>query len=446
MDEIDIKELLSFIKEKIIFVGIALVISLLITLVYIGLIKKPIYKSSTTYVLISDQANGGITTSEVTLNEKLIATYKEIIRSSNILDKVIANLNLKDETQGSLSSKISVEQVSTSSMIRITVSYDDALLAQRITECISSEFVAEIQRLYNMNNISVVDSPKLPTVPSNVSNLKEIIIINGSGVVLSLFVIFLIFYFDNTIKSAAQVSEKVNLPILGNIPMVQSKKVNQDLIVHTDPKSPISEGIRTIRTNLQFANVDGNLKKIMVTSSMPSEGKSFTSTNIAIAFAQNGYKVLIVDCDMRKGRIHKIFKVSNEKGLSNLLIDNVSKSYEKYIRNTHIKNLDVLPAGIVPPNPSELLNSLKNRQLVEILEKEYDYIIFDCVPINGLPDSLIMTELVDKVMIVCASKMTPIDILQKTKQSLQAVDADIAGVIINKSKGDYNKYYGHYYG
>lgn len=446
MEEINIQELFAFFKEKILIVGITLVISLLITLVYIGVIKKPVYKSSTTYVLISDQASGGITSSEVTLNEKLIATYKEIIKSSNILDKVIANLGLQGETQGSLSKKVSVEQLSTSSMIKITVLYNDPVLAKNIAESIGMEFSSEIQQLYKINNLSVVDSPKLPQTPSNSSNLKEIVVINGGGVFLSLMVIFMIFYFDNTIKTAEQVGEKLELPVLGNIPMVQSKKTNQDLIVHNNPKSPISEGIRTIRTNLQFSNVDGGLKKIMLTSSMPGEGKSFTSANVATAFAQNDYSVLIVDCDMRKGRMHKIFKVSNEKGLSNLLIDNVEKNYGKYIKATHIKNLSVLPAGTVPPNPSELLSSEKNRQLIKILEQEYDYIIFDCVPINGLSDSLIMTELVDKVMVVCAAKMTPVELLQKTKQGLEAVNADIAGVIINKTKGNYNKYYGHYYG
>lgn len=446
MEEININELLSFIKEKIVIVLLTFVLTLIITIVYIGTIKKPIYKSYTTYVLISGESNNGITTSEITLNEKLIATYKEIIKSSSILDKVISNLGLENETQGSLSKKISVEQLSTSSMIKIIVSYDDPVLARDIASSIGTEFSNEIQRLYKINNLSVVDVPKLPSVPSNNSNVKEIVLINGGGVLLSLMAIFMIFYFDNTVKSVEQVNEKIKLPVLGNIPLLRSKGNEHDLIVHNDPKSPVSEGIRTVRTNLQFSNVDGNLKKIMITSSMPGEGKSFTSANLATAFAQNGYSVLIVDCDMRKGRMHKIFKIGNQKGLSNLLIDNVEKNYNKYIKSTHVKNISILPSGTVPPNPSELLNSDNNKKLIKILEQEYDYIIFDCVPVNGLPDSLIMTELVDKVMVVCANNVTPIDLLLKTKQSLDTVNALVAGVIINKANGNYNKYYGHYYG
>lgn len=448
MEEIDIKELLNYIKEKIWIVGIAIVLSFTTSIIYTQAIKKPIYKSSTTYVLISDSGNEGITTSEVTLNEKLIATYKEIIKSRNILEKVIAKLNL-EYTTNELAKNINVQQVSTSSMIKITVSDNDPELAQKIANTIGEEFSSEIESLYKISNLGMVDPALIPSVASNQSNLKEMVMINGGAVAVSLMIVFLLFYFDNTVKDAEQVEDKIKLPVLGNVPIIPKKKGTEkqsELIVHIDPKSTISEGVRTIRTNLQFSNVDGNLKKIMVTSSMPGEGKSFTSANLATAFAQDGNKVLMIDCDMRKGRLHKIFKLSNSKGLSNLLIDNVTKNYKKYIKETKVENLSIITAGVVPPNPSELLNSEANKKLIEKLEKEYDYIIFDCVPTNGLPDALIVSSLVDKAIIVCAANVTPTEILQKTKNSLQNVDADIAGIVVNKTKASYNKYYGHYYG
>ena len=448
MEEIDIKELLAYIKEKIWVLALALLLSVTTSAIYTKTIKKPLYKSEAKYVLTSDSGNDGITTSEVTLNEKLIATYKEIIKSRNILERVINKLNLEDETTASLSKKISVEQVSTSSMIKITVTHKNAELAQQITETLGNEFSSEIKELYKISNLGLVDKASTPTAPSNKSNTKELVIINGGTLALSLAVLFVLFYFDNTVKDAEQVETKTELPVLGNVPMVQKKKGEKlkELIVHEDPKSTISEGIRTIRTNLQFSNVDENVKKIMITSSMPGEGKSFTSSNIATAFAQDGNKVLLVDCDMRKGRLHKIFELSNSKGLSNLLIDNIEKNYKKYIKKTNVDNLSIITSGVVPPNPSELLNSEKNKKLIEILEQEYDYIIFDCVPTNGLPDSLIMSNLVDKTIIVCAANITPTELLQKTKNSLKNVDANIAGIVVNKTKASYNKYYGHYYG
>lgn len=448
MEEIDIKELLSFIKSKVWIIGAFLIASLITTIIYINAIKKPVYSLSTTYILVSDSEKNGITSTQVTLNEKLIATYKEIIKSRTVLGEVINNLGLNDETVGSLAKNISVEQVSTSSMIRITINYKNPEQAATIIENIGQEFSKEAERLYNMNNLKMLDKPVVNENPSNESNTKEILIINGGSVVLSLMIIFVWFYFDNTIKNVEEVEEKTAIPVLGNIPLISSKKIDEekDLVTQIDPKSPISEGIRTIRTNLQFSNIDGNVKKIMVTSSMPGEGKSFTSVNLATTFAQNGNKVLVIDCDMRKGRINKIFKVGNNKGLSNLLIDDIDKNYKKYIKKTDIPNLSIIPSGVVPPNPSELLNSNANKKLIEKLEKEYDYIIFDCVPINGLPDSLIMSNLVNKSIVVCAANVTPTDLLQKTVSSLKNVDADIAGIVVNKVKGKSNNYYGHYYG
>lgn len=224
--------------------------------------------------------------------------------------------------------------------------------------------------------------------------------------------------------------------------------MNRDLVVATSPKSIISEGFRTLRTNLQFSTIDGNLKTIAVVSSMQGEGKSFTSTNIACAFAQAGEKVLLVDCDMRRGRLHNVFNVSNDIGFSNLLIDNIN-NYRNYIKKTEVKNVTLLPMGTIPPNPSELLASEKNRKLMEIFKEEYDIVIYDCVPVTGLTDSLIMAKLVDTTVIVASAKLTPLELLQNTKKSLINVGANVAGVVLNRVEAETgvysNKYYGKYY-
>lgn len=136
--------------------------------------------------------------------------------------------------------------------------------------------------------------------------------------------------------------------------------MRRELIVDRDPKSALSESIKNIRTNLQFSSVDGKIKNILITSSTSGEGKSFVTANLAVAFAKLGNKVLVVDCDMRLGRQHEIFGLSNSVGLSNLLIDEIEQKYEKYIQKTEVKNVSVLTRGIVPPNPSELLASEKN--------------------------------------------------------------------------------------
>ena len=218
-----------------------------------------------------------------------------------------------------------------------------------------------------------------------------------------------------------------------------------ELIVATNPKSSIAEAIKTIRTNLQFSSVDDKVKSILVTSSFSGEGKSFVTANLAVAFAQAGTKVLIVDCDLRRGRQHNIFHVENLEGLSNLLIDDVEKKYKHYIKKTRYENIYVLPMGIVPPNPSELLASDKNKQLVEILAKNYDLVIYDGVPVGGLTDSIIMADLVDKIVIVSAYKQTPIELLNNTKKNLEKFSDRIAGVVLNKYPATKDHYYSNYY-
>ncbi len=222
--------------------------------------------------------------------------------------------------------------------------------------------------------------------------------------------------------------------------------MNTELVINSDPKSAISESIRTLRTNLQFSSVDKKIKTILITSSVPGEGKSFIAANLACSFANSGSKVLLVDCDIRKGRQHRIFGFHNKKGLSNLLLDNVTKVYSEYIHETVINNLSVIFKGMTPPNPSELLNSEKNKQLISVIKDEFDVVIFDGAPITGLPDSLIMSTLVDGVIVVTACKETAITLLENTKKSLQNVNANILGVILNRASSSKNKYYGTYYG
>ena len=226
---------------------------------------------------------------------------------------------------------------------------------------------------------------------------------------------------------------------------VVTRKMNNELIINNLPKSATSEAIRILRTNLQFTFFENDMKTVLITSSIPGEGKSFISSNLSAAFAIQNKKVLLVDCDLRKGRQHEIFNLKNELGLSNLLIDNI-KNYKKYIQKTDVENLWVLPKGITPPNPSELLSSDKNLSLLAMLKEEYDLIILDCPPVNAVTDALVLTKMADEVVIVSAYKITPMDLLVQTKKLLENNGAKIAGVVVNrmtkmKNKYYYNKYY-----
>lgn len=224
--------------------------------------------------------------------------------------------------------------------------------------------------------------------------------------------------------------------------------MKDELVLKNRPKSNISEDIRTIRTNLQFLTKKSS-QVLLVTSSIQGEGKSFISSNLALAFAQAGEKVLLIDSDLRLGRVHKIFNVSNVTGLSSLLAEDELKEISKKILKTNIENLYVIPRGIVPPNPSELLSSDNTKKLIKSLKTKFDRVIFDGVPINGLPDSLIVAGLADRTILVTAVGTTSIDELTSTTKALEKINANVAGIVANRiaatKRGKYSYYYSNYY-
>jgi capsular exopolysaccharide synthesis family protein len=222
----------------------------------------------------------------------------------------------------------------------------------------------------------------------------------------------------------------------------------RELIVNNYPKSSVTEAIKAVRTNLRFSAINEKVKTILVTSSVAGEGKSFIAANLGATFASSKEKVLIVDCDLRRGRQLELFGKGYylNLGLSNLLIDeNWKKNLKKYIQTTEVQNLDIITTGSLPPNPTILLESKKMELVVEELKKKYDVIIFDTPPVGGLTDALIMSRLADAVLIVARSKKTTMELLENTKKALENVGASIAGVILNQVDKKDSKYYKNYY-
>lgn len=221
--------------------------------------------------------------------------------------------------------------------------------------------------------------------------------------------------------------------------------MKNEIITHEDPKSPISEVFKTLRTNLQFMSnkKDGTIS-LLVTSTMPGEGKSWVSSNLGTAFAQTNKKVILIDSDMRKGRLHSIFETKIFPGLSNYLADESSK-IKDYIIPTEIENLSIIPAGNVPPNPSELLSSEKMLKGLEDLQKMFDVIIFDSTPCMLVTDAIIISRIVDATIIVSSHKSTKIENLKEVQKNIENVGGKIAGVIINKVPVSLKKYKSKYY-
>lgn len=231
--------------------------------------------------------------------------------------------------------------------------------------------------------------------------------------------------------------------------------MKKEFMVQRNPKSPISEVFRTLRTNIQFMNANNNLKTILVTSSAPGEGKSWVSANLAITFAEANKKVLLIDADMRMGKVARMFKVASTPGLSNYLsgIDELGMKLkeeldiDKYIKATENENLYLITAGNLPPNPAELLTSEKTIEMINKVKEEFDIIIFDAPPTLIVADAIILSRFIDNTVLVAQYKKTKKENIIKTKKAIENVGGKIAGVIINRTETDATKYkYSYYYG
>lgn len=227
-------------------------------------------------------------------------------------------------------------------------------------------------------------------------------------------------------------------------------KTRKELIAQRDPKSPISEVFRTLRTNIQFMDTSKKMKTLLLTSTFPGEGKSWVSSNLAVTFAQAGKKVILIDADMRKGRQYTIFGVSPRPGLSNYLSEiDIERPEETdismYLQKTEIENLLLMPAGNIPPNPSELLVSPQMTKLLEDLKQVCDLIVIDGTPCELVTDSVILSRVADATVIVTAHKETKKDNLARVIKNIQNVGGKLVGVVINKMPVSAKKYNEKYY-
>lgn len=224
----------------------------------------------------------------------------------------------------------------------------------------------------------------------------------------------------------------------------------QDLVVANNPKSSFAEAIKSAKTNIMFSSLGKDFKTIAITSPESGDGKSFIVANLAIAFSQDGKRVLIIDGDLRRGRQHQIFNLSNshQHGYSNLILNfhntlpETAKPFiENHLRQTAFTGITLLPSGPTPPNPLELLSSRSNQEILNTLRREYDIILIDCPPVLGLSDALVLSKLADINIVTITSSKTKIDQLADVKKAFEKVNSKISGVIINKAKVKSSSYY-----
>ena len=450
MEEINIKDYFIYLKHYIIAFIMMIGLAVGGITVYDLMFKKPIYQANTTIVIAKSDntTNSATTLNDVNASQKLATTYSEIAKSELVLNKVVSNLSLPMNAK-ELGKNLTIKPVEDTSILSVTVKDPNAWQASTIANEIADVFSKEVSKIYKLDNVSQLSVAKVPDTPANNTLTRDVILAFFVAVAAVGGFAFLRFYLDDTVKHGDEVEKIYGLAMTGRVcknDMKSSKKGAKvsELVVERYPKAIVSENIKSLRTNLQFTAIDNNLKTILVTSTNASEGKSFVSANLAISFAQAEKKVLLVDCDLRKGRVHRLFDVPNTDGLSNLLTDDL-ENLPHYIHNTGVNNLDIITCGTYPPNPSELLASKKNKRLLTSLRHRYDIIIFDGAPIGGLADSVILSSLMDETIIVVKDGSTSKNDLMNAKNELSKVGAKVAGVVFNMVNRRSSKYYNNYY-
>ncbi|MDP3147681.1 MAG: polysaccharide biosynthesis tyrosine autokinase [Ignavibacteria bacterium] len=301
-------------------------------------------------------------------------------------------------------------------------------------------------------NVIIIDVARRPDKPAKPNRLLIVLVGTILGLGFGLGYAFLRNYFDNTVKSPEDLKDR-NINVIGWVPQIQSldKSISKDLefIIYNKPDSVPSEAFRALRTRVQFSKVDqGNMKVIHITSSTPGEGKTLIASNLAGSFAQANHKTLLMDCDLRKPRVHALFGLTRQPGLVEHLFDQVDLA--TIIKPSKLANLDVITVGTIPPNPAEMLGSKKMQDFIAHMKTLYDYIIIDSPPIISVTDSEIIAAYCDAVYLVVSANYTEFDLLDKALDILKNSNVNFVGTILNNfvfknSYGSYYKYYYYYY-
>ena len=305
-----------------------------------------------------------------------------------------------------------------------------------------------------INTVSLFEPALLPETPVGAGIAATIITAAAIGFTLAAGAAYLLEYLDDTIKTPEDISKITGLPTLAGIARIDGGDQERHLITFSQPRSPIAEAFRVLRTGVRFANVDSDKNTLLVTSANPTEGKSVTVANLAVVMAQAGHRVLLLDADLRRPVQHKIFDIGTGQGLTNLLLDLDAKTDQSYmdtIVDSSIMPLDkiaglfILPSGPIPPNPSELLGSVKMQTLLSILSAKFDFVIIDSPPSLAVTDAVALSTQVGSVLLVVDAGRTRRNQFQQAVERLREVRAKIIGVTLNRLTSRNGGYYYYYY-
>ena len=462
-NEIDISYVLSIIKHWWILIFCFMVLGSGIAVIYNY--NTPVKYQSNTTVYIEPQVNSNeVDYQGILTNQKMVQTYAEIIQSRTVVNKVIKELRL-DTNYETFKKNLSVDVNTDTQILKINFKDQDKIKARDIVNSTADTFIAEIKSKLDVNNISVIDRAIIAKNPVEPKVYRNMAIGILGGMIIGLVLAFLIDAMDNKVKTHEDVKKYLNLKTLGVIPNYSnskkskrskkrgeySKPLRDNIMILSNPTSPMSEAIRSIRTNLNYSD----LRAINVTSTLPSEGKSETIINLALSFSMLDKKVIIVDCDLRKPKVHKNFDLVRGEGVSDVVLSKGNVSYKNVVRNMIFveegnqdeTKIDVITAGSKVSNPSEIVNSQYFAKLIDELKSDYDLVLIDCPPISNMTDGVVVSKLTDGTIYVIESDKTDYKVIGDCIETLKNNNVFVLGAILTKSsiKND-KKLYGYKYG
>ncbi|MDF2512425.1 MAG: hypothetical protein K0S04_2291 [Herbinix sp.] len=408
-------------------------------------ITDPSYTAQVKLYVNPNEATGTGALNELNYAQKVISTYINFLRTNQFYKEVMKGSGL-NYTADDLRGMTTIQSIDNTEIFEISVTSNDPehsyLLVKTMQE-LAPDFIRNIK---DTSEINIVDPVSLPESPSGPNILFNTLVGGILGLLFSAIASFVWEAFNIKIKSRDELVRRYSIPVLGNIPYYKNSNKGlfdfipfmrnralpiQPKVVGTeeDKRFDVNEAFQELRTNMRFTLFNTGCKKLIITSPLPEEGKSTTSSNLAIKLAQAGERVLLLDCDLRKGKIGSYFNLKSRPGMSDVLSGLFNEN--DVIQNTSYEKLKIITMGSIPPNPAELISSTQMEEFIQRVEKDYDYIIIDSPPVNVVSDVLGIAKLVDGIAIVVREGVTSHPNVTNALEKFKLTDAVILGFIIN---------------
>lgn len=446
---LELKDYLRIVQRNWIWVAACALIGLLVGSTA-TVLDKPTYMSETK-LFVALQNSGSVSELQQgnVFTQARVQSYVETVSTPAVLQPVIHGLALDIRTQ-ELAGRITATSDPNTVLISITATDASPVQAAAIAQAVGDSLIRTVDELERPSRgevspvkLSIVTPAEAPSTPSSPNVRTNLVLGLLGGVAAGLAFAVLRTVLDTRIRGAADLDRVTEAPILGGISF-DSDATKKPLLTQAAPQSPRAESFRQLRTNLQFAHVSHRSKTVLLTSSLPGEGKSTTATNLAIALAQAGQTVALVDADLRRPMIADYLGLEHSAGLTTALVGQAD--VEDLLQPWGSDSLYVLTSGQIPPNPSELLGSQQMKSLITKLESSFDAVIIDAPPLLPVTDATVLAQQVGGVVLVVGVQKLRTTDLEKSLAALQMVEADLLGVVLNRlpSKGPDAYAYSYY--